>query len=442
MLTGERLTSRDLEAMQRRAAGALLGKGLTFGDRVVIVATSSASMIATILGALRVGIVPVLISPLLLEAEQDVLIADADPPLVLRDEDLVPVVEGEAAAELAPFPLARPMHFTSGTTGRPKAVWSGLFDEQQANDLVVEERELWHFDASDVNLVCSPLHHSAPLRFAMGTLLAGGEIILLPRFDAEAVAHMLDTEAPTSMFCVPTHLQRLFSLPSLPSTASLRLLAHAGAPCPIPLKRRALESFPAGTVWEFYGSTEGQFTACAPDEWLERPGTVGKARPNRSLMVDSDDMIWCHVPRYARFEYWRAPEKTAAAWRGNAFTVGDLGRLDRAGYLFLDGRRDDLIITGGVNVYPVEVEQVIEQLAGVVSVAVFGVDDDHWGQRVCAAVIGDVSSADVIEHCRARLAGYKRPKDVFVVSELPMTATGKLMRSALAQHLGLARTAT
>jgi long-chain acyl-CoA synthetase len=442
MLTGERLGARHAEALQRRAAGALLARGLEPGDRVALVSTSSFPLIATILGALRVGVVPVLINPQLLPAEQDDLLADAEPSFVLRDEDLHRLVDAGQTAELAPVPLARPMHFTSGTTGKPKAVWSGLFDEGSATALITEERELWGFESSDVNLVCSPLHHSAPLRFAIGTLMAGGDVILLPRFDAEAVVHMLATEAPTSMFCVPTHLQRIFSLGSLPKTSSLRLVAHAGAPCPIPLKRRALEAFPTDTVWEFYGSTEGQFTACAPHEWLERPGTVGKARPNREIAADPDGMIWCSVPKHARFEYWRAPDKTKAAWRGDSFTVGDLGRIDADGYLYLDGRRDDLIITGGVNVYPVEVEQAIEQLDDVAEVGVFGVDDEHWGQRVCAAVVGNVSVADVINHCRTHLAGYKRPKDVFIVRELPMTPTGKLKRSALAEHVGLARTGT
>src|SRR5207248_4605632 len=114
------------------------------------------------------------------------------------------------------------------------------------------------------------------------------------------------------------------------------------------------------------GATEGQFTVCSPAEWEARPGTVGRARPHRRLSVDDDGLIWCEVPRYARFEYWRDPKSTAAAWRGAAFTAGDLGRLDKEGYLFIDSRRDDLIISGGVNVYPAEVEHVLAAVPGVV----------------------------------------------------------------------------
>ena len=191
-------------------------------------------------------------------------------------------------------------------------------------------------------------------------------------------------------------------------------------------------------MWEFYGSTEGQFTACPSADWEARPGTVGRARPNRRLAVGDDGVIWCDVPGYARFEYWRDPARTAAAWRGDAFTVGDLGRLDDDGFLYLDGRRDDLVITGGVNVYPAEVEHVLVEAPGVREAAVFGVDDERWGQRVCAAVVGDVTPAEVIGHARAHLAAYKCPKDVFVVDELPHTSTGKLQRLALVEALGLA----
>ncbi|MDQ1373342.1 MAG: long-chain acyl-CoA synthetase, partial [Actinomycetota bacterium] len=210
-------------------------------------------------------------------------------------------------------------------------------------------------------------------------------------------------------------------------------------PCPEPLKRAALQAFPAGSVWEFYGSTEGQFTVCPPDLWLERPGTVGRARPGRRLSVDPDGTIWCGVPPYARFEYWRDPDKTAGAWRDDAFTVGDLGRLDEDGCLFLDGRRDDLIISGGVNVYPAEVESVLAAAPGVGEVAVFGAPDERWGQRVCAAVVpdGTVDAGVVMAEARRHLAPYKCPKDVYVLDALPRTATGKVRRSAIAGRLGL-----
>jgi long-chain acyl-CoA synthetase len=329
------------------------------------------------------------------------------------------------------------MHFTSGTTGRPKGVWSGLLSEAEAAALLAEETDLWSFGAGDRNLVVSPLYHSAPLRFAAATLLGGGDVVVLPRFDAAAVASVVQELRPTTAFLVPAHLQRLFALGDLPPLDSFRLVLHAGAPCPEPLKRRAIDAFGADVLWEFYGSTEGQFTVCSSDEWAARPGTVGRARPGRTLSVDDDGTIWCEVPSHARFEYWRAPEKTAAAWRGSAFTVGDLGRLDGDGYLWLDGRRDDLIITGGVNVYPQEVEQALVGLEGLDDVAVFGVADERWGQKVCAAVVGSVEPDAVLARARERLAPYKVPKEVVRVDELPRTGTGKVRRGRLAIELGL-----
>lgn len=433
-----RVTAGEAEALQARAAGALLKHGLTAGDRVAFLCPNSVELLCAILGAARVGIAPVPMNPTLLEEERKVILGNADPKLVVGPPELAGLVDGQAA-ELAPAPLVRPMHYTSGTTGTPKGVWSGVFDERDAVALQEDEADVWAFDASDVVLICSPLYHSAPLRFSAGTLLAGGDVVLLDRFDADAVAHAIAEERPTLSFMVPAHLQRLFARGNLPDLRSFRRLVHAGAPCPRPIKDAALAAFPDGTVWEFYGSTEGQFTVCPPHEWREHAGTVGRARPRRRLEIDGDGLIWCHAPGFAHFEYWQDPARTRDAWRGDAFTAGDLGHLDGDGYLFIDSRRDDLIISGGVNVYPAEVENVLSSLAGVEDVAVFGAPDERWGQRVCAAVVGNVEPHAVVDYAHARLAPYKCPKDVYLVGELPRTGTGKLRRSKLATELGVAR---
>jgi long-chain acyl-CoA synthetase len=430
----ERVTADEAERLQARIAGALVHRGLRIGDRVVFVCPNSVDMLCAILGAARVGIAPLPLNPALLEDERKVILDSADPALVVGSAELANLVDGPPV-ELAPAPLVRPMHYTSGTTGTPKGVWSGVLAESDAVALQQDESDVWGFDRHDVLLICSPLYHSAPLRFSAGTLLAGGDVVILERFEAEVVGHAIIEQRPTLAFMVPAHLQRLFAHGHLPDLTSFRRLVHAGAPCPRPLKEAALAAFPAGTVWEFYGATEGQFTVCAPDEWREHPGTVGRARPRRSLDIDDDGLIWCHVPSFARFEYWRDPERTKQAWRGDAFTAGDLGHLDDDDYLFIDSRRDDLIISGGVNVYPAEVEDVLASLTGVEDVAVFGVPDDRWGQRVCAAVVGRVGPEAVVDHARAHLTAYKCPKDVFLVDDLPRTSTGKVRRSRLAAAL-------
>jgi long-chain acyl-CoA synthetase len=406
-------------------------------DRVALLLPGSTTYVEVVLGLLQRGIVPVPLDPKLTEAERGRILPYVDAAAVVTDAARLAELAVAYPWEPGAVPLARPMHLTSGTTGSPKGVWSGVLPEPAAEALMREERELWGFMADDVNLVLSPMHHSAPLRFAMGTLLAGGRVVAPGPFDAQVATDTIAREQPTTMFCVPTHLQRLFARwdqVGTPDLASYRLVAHAGASCPPAVKRRLMATFPQGATWEFYGSTEGQFTACRSDEWLERPGTVGRARPGRQLSVDDDGTIWCAVPEHARFSYWRDPEKTAAAWRADAFTVGDLGRLDDEGYLYLDGRREDLVISGGVNVYPLEVEGVLSSFPGVAEIAVFGEPDDEWGQRVCAAVVGKADLEGLRDFARERLAPAKRPKTYVRYDALPHTATGKLKRLELSSQ--------
>jgi acyl-CoA synthetase (AMP-forming)/AMP-acid ligase II len=423
----------DAERDQRRAAAALRSAGLRAGDRLLLSAASSPALLAVVTGALRTGVVPVVLDPALPAAERAALAADADPAL---DADPAALLTGTDEADLADVPLARPVHYTSGTTGRRKGVWSGVLAEDDARALAAEEIDLWGFTAADRHLVLSPLHHSAPLRFAVSTLLAGGEVLLPGPFDAARAAAVVSTLAPTTTFCVPTHLRRLLARDDV-DWSSFRRLVHAGAPCPEPLKRAALEALPPGSVWEFYGSTEAQFTVCAPEDWLAHPGSVGRARPGRRLETDERGQLWCTVPRWARFEYWRAPEKTAAAWRGDRVTVGDLGRVDADGTVWLDGRREDLVISGGVNVYPAEVEAVLDAHPGVLESAVVGVPDEEWGQRVVAAYVGAADPAELGAWARERLAPAKRPKSLHRVGELPRTSTGKVRRLDLPEALGL-----
>jgi long-chain acyl-CoA synthetase len=448
--TVELLTAGAAEVAQSKAAGSLLGAGLGEGDRVAFCLPSSANLLCAVLGALRVGIVPVLLNATLTEAERTELIDDARPELVITDADRLAALGEGRSVELAPHPLARPMHYTSGTTGRSKGVWSGLWDETQAKAAFEDEADLWSFGPDDVHLVCSPLYHSVSVRFAGGTLLRGGTCLVLSRFEAAAALGALrgeDGPTPTTTFMAPAVLSRL--LDEADSSVNggefegLRLLVHAGSPCPPSLKRRAMERVGKGVVWEFYGSTEGQFTVCSPEEWTARPGSVGRARSGRTLSIGEGGTIWCRPPDFARFSYWGDPAKTSAAWHDGSFTVGDLGRLDEDGYLFIDGRRDDLIISGGVNVYPAEVEAVLSEVEGVADLAVFALPDHRWGQRVCAALVPAIQSTPsdsasgslLVDALRARaserLAPYKQPKLYVTLDQLPRTATGKVQRNLI-----------
>jgi long-chain acyl-CoA synthetase len=444
----EVLTAAVAEEAQARAAGAFLASGCAAGDRVVFCLPSSAALLCAVLGALRVGVVPVLLNATLTAAERELLVDDAAPVLVVTDADALARLDAGPPVALAPHPRARPMHYTSGTTGTAKGVWSGLWDAPTAAAALADEADQWCFGPDDVHLVCSPMYHSVSVRFAGGTLLAGGTCVILDHFDAGRAAAALEGASgavPTTTFLAPSALARLLALPDTAPERfdALRLLVHAGSPCPPALKRAALDVVAPDVLWEFYGSTEGQFTVCSATEWLERPGTVGRARRGRELSVDPDGTVWCRPPPFQRFTYWGDEAKTAGAWRDGAFTVGDLGRLDADGYLYLDGRRDDLVITGGVNVYPAEVEASLADVPGIVDIAVFGLADERWGQRVCAAVVAgpgvdpDAVIAALADHAADNLAGYKRPKQYEVVDALPRTATGKVQRLLLPGILGL-----
>lgn len=436
------LQAGEYQRLTAAAARGLNDAGLREGDRVAIVTPEhrfapdvasvlQAHVIAVVAAALRMGMVPVPINPLLTDAERQLIIADSGASLVVSeavDFQRLTQVEGPTP-ELRDWPLGRPMHYTSGTTGRPKGVYTQGIGDDLTEALWRDELDWWQFTSDDVTLVHGPLCHAAPLRYAMLVLHAGGSAVLPGTFDAARTATALAEHRPTHAFLVPSHLQRLFELDLPPSP--YRLVTHAGAAIRPGTKRTLHEWAGTDQVWEFYGSTEGQFTVCPGAVWEEHPGTIGYARPGRNLEI-RDGVIWCHTPEFARFTYFNDPYKTAAAWDGDAFTVGDLGRL-AGDLLYMAGRREDLIISGGVNVYPAEVEAVLAECPGVTEVAVFGRDDELWGQRVCAVFSGSASPEAVRDFAAAHLAAYKRPKELEFLAEIPHNASGKVERLVLAQ---------
>ncbi|MFN2556390.1 MAG: class I adenylate-forming enzyme family protein [Nitriliruptorales bacterium] len=516
-MTAELPVALDLEPLVHRATGLLCRLGLHEGDRVLTLLLNSPDALALGLACQLAGVVQVPLYPDLPPREAAEIVADAAPhaaiigsdvPAHARHHLLVPPVVGDnpgsapaprtispgrrphlldpgglalerAVAPAASWPRTRPMAYTSGTTGRRKGVHVGVRDEAWGREVVLDEYRAFEERHGGTHLVVSPLPHSGPFRFAFVTAFLGGRVAVLPRFDPDLLRETLRSVRPTSFFCVPTQLHRLMSLPATTrdDLASLTLLAHAGARCPARLKERVLELAPEGSVWEFYGSTEGQFSVCPPRVWQEAPGTVGRARPDRRLEIrdghttpsassatDVPDTgrpaprpssrrsgrslpagkvgtVWVRAPEHASWHYWRNPRRTTAAWDGDAFTVGDLGRLDEEGRLFLEGRPGDLVISGGVNIYPAEVERWLLEYPAVAEAVVFGVPDEEWGERLVAAVIPrrgcHLTPEGLREHCREGLHRAKVPKQVFVVDDLPRTVTGKLSRAGLAQALGL-----
>lgn len=431
----EVLRAEAAEHLAGQFVGFLQLAGIDPGSRILFQAPNSARLLSAIFGALRARYVPVVISDKLTARERDELCSDVDPALIVDENLLAGAFTAEPAALGERF-HCRPMHFTSGTSGRPKGVWSGWFTPELSTAWLDEEVNAWGIRSSDRHLVCAPMSHSAPLRFPLVTLAAGGTVVIPAAFSPETVSALLTQCSATTTFMAPAHLQRLLDT-CPPVDPNMRLVAHAGSSCPENVRAAARETFGDEAIREFYGSTEGQFTICSPREFDGHLGTVGRARPGRQLRTDDDSRIWCRVPDHARFEYWGDPNKTAEAWDGDWFTVGDIGHLDEEGYLYLSGRRGDLIITGGVNVYPAEIERVVLDLPQVPQAVVFAVDDEKWGQRVCLAVVGSASEEEINAHCANLLAPYKRPKAVFIVEELPHTHSGKIDRLRVARYLGI-----
>jgi acyl-CoA synthetase (AMP-forming)/AMP-acid ligase II len=456
------VTFGELDERHRRLAGAFRAAGLRRGDRIAVFSANRPEVLEVSSGALRVGIVPVPINALLTPPEVAYTIDDSGARWLFSDKTF----EGHPALErvvtfgdayermlheaipvaVADVTLGRPMHYTSGTTGAPKGVWVAPRDERTAAGISESFRRLWSISADDAHLVCSPLAHSAPLRFSIRTLEAGGRVALQPKFDAEETLAAIEMFGITSTFMVPTHLERILALGrstlSRHDLSGMRLLAHAGAPIRENTKRMALDLFPEGSVWEFYGSTEGQATRISTEEWRRKPGSVGTPNPGAEIIITSEDgrvlpagevgEVWIRDPEGERFEYWGDGAKTRGAWRDDAFSVGDLGHLDDDGYLFLSGRKHDTIITGGVNVYPQEVEAVLVSHPAVSEAAVYGEPHPEWGQQVCALVVGSYGyplDPDLLRAwARERLAGFKCPRRIDIVDELPRTPTGKIRR--------------
>jgi long-chain acyl-CoA synthetase len=430
----ELLAAETADELAARFVGHLHRLGVEPGARVAFQAPNSALLVSSIWGALRAGYAPVVLGATLTEREKSELLAEVTPAIV-ADEGLLANAAAAPPATLGDWLRCRPLHFTSGTSGRPKAVWSGWLTRDEGEALITEEQQAWSILPADSHLVCGPMSHSAPLRFPLVTLATGGTVVIPRGFDPRVAGRLIEQGSVSTAFMAPTHLQRILDA-GPPARSAMRLVAHAGSACPMHVRERARAVFGDAALREFYGSTEGQFTVCAPAEFDAHPGTVGRARPGRALRVDAEGHLWCRVPDHARFEYWGDPLKTAQAWDGHWFTVGDLGRIDADGYVYLDGRRSDLIITGGVNVYPAELERVVLELPGVRQAVAVGVEDERWGQRVCLAVQGEVTAEAVRMLCSLQLAPYKRPKEIHVVAQFPLTHNGKVDRVRVPAALG------
>jgi long-chain acyl-CoA synthetase len=346
------------------------------------------------------------------------------------------------------------MHYTSGTTGRPKGVRRSLtgFDPDDAMALTAGLLSFFGITEGQPNahLVTSPSYHTAVTMFGGCALHMGHTLVCMDGFDAQTALTLTERYRCTNSHMVPTQFKRMLSLPAEVRArydlSSMRWLIHAAAPCPIGIKQEMLDWW-GPCVWEYYAATEGGGTIASPQDWLAHPGTVGIPWPISEVLIADESGNSCPQGTpgtvymkmgLAKFEYYGDPVKTEASRLNDFFTVGDIGYLDSEGFLFLCDRKSDMIISGGANIYPAEIEAEIIMNPKVADVAVFGVPDAEWGEQIKAVVEpapgiepGDDLAAEILAGLEGRLAKMKWPKSIDFVPQLPRDPSGKLLKRRL-----------
>ncbi|MFI0418294.1 AMP-binding protein [Spongiactinospora sp. 9N601] len=463
-------TYGELLTLVNAVTHGLRARGAGHGDVVAGVLPNGVDALALPLAACQTGMHYVPVNWHLTTGELGYILRDCGARIVVTAEPYEPAVragaaEGAevlrgAAALACGMPSGPPgdrragamLWYTSGTTGVPKGVQRVLRDGEPEETVA---RHIWFFGevcdlrpGDGVHLVTAPIYHSAPSAHSFFALHMGHTVVLAPHFDPERVLGLIEEYGVTNTLMVPTMFHRLLRLPEAVrakyDVSSLAQVMHTGAACPVPVKQ-AIMSWWGPVVYEYYGSTESAIPfAVKPGEWLARPGTVGRPSPTFEAVILDDEghelppgepgLVYVRSSGN-RFEYRDDPAGTAARKRGDWYTPGDIGYFDHDGYLFLCDRRADLIVSGGVNIYPAEVEAALITHPAVADVAVIGVPDEEWGHNVVALVQptpaagpGPELAAALLAHCEPRIARFKRPKLIEFVTELPRTPTGKLSR--------------
>ena len=467
-----------------RATRGLAGLGVGAGDRVALLLRNSIEFLEASIATVPLGAsaVPINwhwrgeeIAHVLSDSEAKVLvahrelwreIADAVPESVtvvlLEDED---EEDGSAGSEdtlrwsqwmseLEPWasaPERAPISiiYTSGTTGKPKGVVRETVSEERREETRSMIAELFKLGEGERTVIPAPMYHTPPNVYALASALAGMDMTIMERFDAEEFLRIVQERRVTVVQMVPTMFVRMLALaPEVRArydTSSLSCLVHAAAPCPPDVKRAMIEWL-GPVVYEYYGGTEtGPVTYCTSEEWLSHPGTVGRPLPDARVKIideigaeltpgeSGEVYVWLDV--WPDFTYANDEAKRRAVERDGLISCGDIGYLDEDGFLYLNDRRSDMVISGGVNVYPAEIEACLLSMEGVRDVAVFGIPDEHFGEALAAHVeldeAAELSGEDVRGYVRERLASYKTPRLVEFNESLPREDSGKIFKRRL-----------
>jgi o-succinylbenzoate---CoA ligase len=428
MCAPERLTFAELDQRVDAACSAMLvNTSIQVGQRVGLRAPNGVGFVVAVHALMRLGAVLVPISTRLSAAEVDWMLADAEVAHVLDEDQLQRLVGApQATPRMRSFDLDAPhsVIYTSGTTGRPKGAVL-TYDNHWSNAVASMLNLGVH--ANDVWLVCLPLFHVGGLAILLRSVIYGMPVVLHERFDAELVNAAIDHAGVSIVSVVSTMLERMLSARrDRPYPASLRCVLLGGGPAPLPLLERALAA--GAPVMQTYGLTEtaSQVATLSPEDARRKIGSAGKPLFGTHVRIADDGEILVRGPVVSPGYLHHEPN-------GEWFSTGDLGYVDGEGYLYVHDRREDLIVTGGENVYPAEVEAVLLAHSSVAEAAVFGVPNAEWGQTVAAAIAlrGPLNVEELRVFCRARLAGFKVPRRLVVLEALPRNAAGKILRREL-----------
>jgi acyl-CoA synthetase (AMP-forming)/AMP-acid ligase II len=487
--SGATMTYRELDERSNRLAQLLRAAGLRRGDHVALFMENHLRYLEVTWAALRSGLYLTAINSYLTPSEVEYIVEDCGATAFITSTAKAGVAaqvampsrvsvrlsvggaEGfddyeTALAAHPPTPIDDEsmgtfMLYSSGTTGRPKGVKRPLGDvhPRDPDPTVAGLQVLYKFRESMVYLSPAPMYHAAPLAYSMWATRCGGTVVIMERFDPEHVLQLVERHRITHAQFVPTMFIRMLKLDeetrSRHDVSSLEVAIHAAAPCPVPVKQQMIEWW-GPKLYEYYAGTEGNgSTFITSEEWLRKPGSVGRASGTTVIHILDEDgnpqpagsegTVW--FSGGGVFEYHNAPEKTAESHRpGGLSTLGDVGYLDEDGYLFLTDRKAYMIIAGGVNIYPREIEDVLVTHPAVADVAVFGVPNDDLGEEVKAVVqpidmdeAGPALAAELTTWCAERLARFKVPRSIDFEPELPRLPTGKLYKRLLRdRYLGKA----
>jgi long-chain acyl-CoA synthetase len=470
-------TFRELNDHANQLARALQSRGVVAGDAVALLCGNRPEFAEVLAACVKSGLRLTPVNWHLTGGEASYIVADCEAKVLITDEPLsalatearqeapkceIGLVIGGSADGFESFEDALAaestegvdesvrggtMLYTSGTTGRPKGVY-------RKNVVPPGVVNLYGYNEAggDVHLCTGPLYHAAPLAFSLSIPLAfGATVILMESWDAAQALKLIEDYRVTHTHMVPTMFHRLLSLPEQArlsaDLSSVRHVLHGAAPCPVKVKFRIIDWF-GPVVWEYYAATEGVGSFVDSASWLERPGTVGRPAGEGQVVIGDNDgtplptgdigLVYLLSPEATRFQYFNDAEKTKSSFRGEYFTLGDVGYIDDAGFLYLTDRSTNLIISGGVNIYPAEIDAVLLEHPSVADAATIGVPNEEWGEEVIAVVelqpgvtATDELADELVAFCREHLAHFKCPRRVEFMEDLPRQDNGKIYKRLL-----------